>query len=191
MKTIVCVMCLLLSWIFSFGQNNLKAYQQLIKKGGVSYRASDYATAANAYKEACKTLQGIYYSNDYYYAARANAMAGDVDNAFLYLNAIMISKPTTNNQSILFPEDLIVFNHSSIISDPALIALHTDKRWNTLLEQIKIQDAKVDATLNKPLMYALDSLFYSSIQIAFAAHNINNAINAEASEVQLAQSEME
>ena len=83
--------------------------------------------------------------NDRYNAACSWAMANVPDSAFFNLERIA-SKSNYNN-------------YSNIIKDTDLAGLHSDKRWNPIIELVKQNKEKAEAGLNKPLVAQLDSIY--------------------------------
>lgn len=50
-------------------------------------------------------------------------------------------------------------NLSHILADSDLNSLHSDKRWQSLIETVKSNKEKEEAKLNKPLVALLDTIF--------------------------------
>ncbi len=129
--------------IFSFGQSS--DYRKLIKKADSLYKSKEYMNSGYAYSEAFKSNGWEGTLTDRYNAACSWALANYSDSSFSQL------------QRIATRENYINYVHISI--DPDLNSLHTDRRWKPLLEMIKNNKDKAEATLNKPLASLLDSIF--------------------------------
>jgi hypothetical protein len=124
-------------------QNNPQEYAKLIKKADSLYFAKNYKGAGLMFSSAFKANGGRALVDDRYNAACTWALANYPDSAFFNLNFITI---TYND-----------YDH--LTTDPDLTSLHTDKRWQSLVEQVKKNKAKADAKLNKPLIVQLDSIY--------------------------------
>jgi sucrose-6-phosphate hydrolase SacC (GH32 family) len=72
-------------------------------------------------------------------------LAGNIDKAFLYLNKAVVVDKWSN----LF----------HILSDSDLSSLHADKRWQSLIDTVRSNKEKAEATLNKPLVALLDTVY--------------------------------
>ncbi len=145
MKKALLVILLVLNSTITSAQSFPQEYYKLIKKADSLYNAKDYENSGFKYSEAFKTNRWQGLTNDRYQAACSWAMASVADSAFLQLTKIAIE---ANYAS-----------YGQIITDPNLNSLHTDKRWNPLLEKIKQNKDKSEANLNKPIVAILDSIF--------------------------------
>jgi len=118
-------------------------YYQLIGAADSLYTAKDFLNSAKAYSRAFKSNGWKGGNDDYYNAACTWALAGNPDSAFQLLRKVA---PTMTN-----------LKHLS--TDRDLASLHTDKRWQPLLEQVKANKKKAEVTMNMPLKRELDSIF--------------------------------
>ena len=100
------------------------AFAQTSADAFAKYEAKDYKASAEMFDKVLKDNKGT--STDHYNAACSWALAGNKDKAFAHLNK-SIEKGWTN------------INH--LKSDTDLSSLHTDKRWEPMVKQLK---AKVD-----------------------------------------------
>lgn len=144
MKQFLSLLSLLLVFItISSGQNAL--YKQYAKAADSLYNAKDYLRSAQKYSEAFKAIGWKGTSNDRYNAACSWALAGVPDSAFFQLDRIATKSNYTNL--------------AHITNDADLQALHSDKRWATLLAIIKDNKEKEEAGLDKTLVAILDTVY--------------------------------
>lgn len=134
---------ILLSVNFIYAQDN--EYFRLVKKADSLYNIQDYKNSANAYSAAFKANGWKGTQNDRYNAACSWAMANVPDSAFFNLERI-VSKSDYKN-------------YEHIIEDSDLMGLHSDKRWNPIIELVKQNKEKAEEKLNKPLVAQLDSIY--------------------------------
>ena len=126
-----------------FSQN--AEYSAFVTTADSLYNAQDYKNSAIEYSKAFKSNGWKGYSNDRYNAACSWALAKEIDSAFYQLNIIA----TKTNYK----------DYGHISTDPDLTALHSDKRWSLLLEQIKSNKEKAEVNLDRTLVAILDSIF--------------------------------
>ena len=126
----------------AFGQND--EYYHLVKKADSLYNIKDYMNSSLTYSEAFKSKGWKGSSEDRYNAACSWALAGNKDSAFFNLERIT--------------DKLNYSEYDHIISDKDLISLHSDNRWEPLIQKIKENKEKSEVGLNKPLLRRLDSL---------------------------------
>ncbi|MBK9735077.1 MAG: hypothetical protein IPO92_08980 [Saprospiraceae bacterium] len=105
----------------------------------------DFRKSADKYSEAFKANGWKGLSNDRYNAACSWALAAVPDSAFFQLDRIATKANYTN--------------YGHITTDPDLNSLHSDSRWEPLLEKIKQNKDKAEVNLNKPLVAILDSIY--------------------------------
>lgn len=145
MKQAALILAFFLSTHLTFGQNIPKEYFDFVKIADSLYNAKDYRNSAYKYSNAFKANGWKGFSKDRYNAARSWALAAIPDSSFFQLNRIATLMNYTD--------------YGHITTDPDLITLHNDSRWNSLLEKIKQNKEKAVANLNKPLVATLDSIF--------------------------------
>lgn len=83
--------------------------------------------------------------SDKYNAACSWALAGNIEKAFVYLDKAVITDKWTNL--------------SHILANPDLGKLHTDKRWQPLIDTVTMNKTKAEEKLNKPLVALLDTIY--------------------------------
>ena len=129
---------------FSFGQSNEEKYSYFIKKADSLYKVKDYKSSAFAYSSAFKAYGWKGTGNDRYNAACSWALAGVPDSAFFNLMKLAAV--------------LKFSSYSRVTSDKDFESLYENKRWKEILELIKQNKDKAEASLNKPLVYELDTI---------------------------------
>ena len=135
---------IVLSVNFIYAQDD--EYFRLIKKADSLYTIKDYKNSANTYSDAFKSIGWKGMPNDRYNAACSWAMANMPDSAFFNLERVASKSGYSN--------------YSHIVKDRDLLGLHSDKRWNPLIELVKLNKEKAEANLNKPLVAQLDSIYF-------------------------------
>ncbi|MBK8587214.1 MAG: hypothetical protein IPN88_18150 [Bacteroidetes bacterium] len=120
-------------------------YNAFVTTADSLYRTQNYKESAIEYSKAFKTFGWKGYLVDRYNAACSWALANEVDSALFQLNIIT--------------KKMNYKDYNDIVTDPDLTSLHSDKRWNELLEQIKSNKEKAEANLDKTLVATLDSIF--------------------------------
>lgn len=120
-------------------------YSAFVTTADSLYRIQNYRESAIEYSKAFKTFGWKGYLVDRYNAACSWALANEVDSALFQLNIIV--------------KKMNYKDYNDIVTDPDLTSLHSDKRWNELLEQIKSNKEKAEANLDKTLVATLDSIF--------------------------------
>ncbi|MBC7382035.1 MAG: hypothetical protein H7296_03465 [Bacteroidia bacterium] len=120
-------------------------YSALVRKADSLYESKDFKGSGYAYTQAFNANKGKGASTDRYNAAFAWALAGMSDSTFFQLNRIV----NVANY----------YNYAQITHDHDLNNLHTDNRWQPLLDLIKQNKERVEANLNKPLVALLDSIY--------------------------------
>lgn len=128
----------------SFGQPAPTEYHNLVRQADSLYKTKDYLKSGLKYSSAFQSFGGLGYSNHRYNAACSWALAGNADSAFFNLQRIV--------------DKANYANHKDITSDTDLNSLHTDKRWTTLILQVKQNKEKSEEKYNKPLLHLLDSM---------------------------------
>jgi hypothetical protein len=160
---------LFLSTTFIFGQSIPQSYVDLVKQADSLYNTGDYVKAAHAYTDAFKANGWKGLPDDRYNAACSWALAAVPDSAFFQLNRIATKSNYTD------------YDH--IARDPDLNTLHSDKRWNPLLEIIRQNKDKAEANYNKPLIALLDSIFSEDQQYRIQSEEIEKKNGWESKEL--------
>ena len=145
MKRIILLLVLgILVMTSVFGQDQQK-YSELVKEAWGLYESKNYQESAEKYSEAFKALGDKGATNDRYNAACSWALAKENDSSFVQLFRIAEKGNYTN--------------YSHITTDSDLSILHSDKRWNDVLNLVKANKEKAEANLDKPLVAILDAVY--------------------------------
>jgi hypothetical protein len=128
---------------FLFGQEN--EYGRYIKKADSLYKEKDYKNSALNYSDAFESLGWKGYREDRFSAARAWAMANNLDSAFFNLYRIATLMNDTS--------------YEQTKGDQMLVSLHKDKRWEILLKIEKENKEKAGKNINKELVKQLKSIY--------------------------------
>jgi len=144
MKRLFLISLLLLSG-FVFGQHPPKAYFHLVSVADSLHRAKNFKEAAATYNAAFAAFKGKGFVNDRYKAACAYARIGNVDSA--YYNLFRIANKGGWSE------------YEFMISDSDLTILHSDPRWNKLVNKVRNNKAATEAHLNQQLAQELEKIF--------------------------------
>jgi hypothetical protein len=120
-------------------------YSQLVKEAWKLYQDKAFLSSAQKYSEAFAVLGIKATATDRYNAACSWALANQPDSAFAQLIKISAGGMYTN------------LGH--ITTDTDLNSLHTDKRWNTVISNVKANKEKAEANFDKPLVAMLDTIY--------------------------------
>ncbi|WP_142683873.1 DUF6624 domain-containing protein [Chitinophaga polysaccharea] len=159
--------CLMLFLLLSFNLNiSAQTVYYLLNRSDSLYRAKNFKMAADMMDKAISLKKGIITKGQYYDAACYNALAGQTDKAFQYLN-----------QSI----QKGFLDIDALQKDADLISLHAkSSSWNRLLDYLKKTIKDQEQKLNLPLkselevIYKLDQqyrLLLDSVQKKFGANS--------------------
>lgn len=170
MKNTSMLLAFVLNATLAISQSLTPEYSLLIKKADSLYQNKDYEKSALAFSEAFKTIGWKGLSNDRYNAACSWALSNNPDSAFFNLNRIA----TKSNYTDL----------EHITSDPDLIALHSDIRWELLIDLIKQNKEKSEINLNKPLAAQLDSIYNDDQKYRKEISEIENKYGWDSKEIQ-------
>ena len=127
MKIAALISIYLLVTLLSFGQNNSKEFSEFIKKGDSLYKVKDYEKAAIIFSSAislANSEQGNTVNNTRWKTASSWSLGNYFDSAFAQLNAIIHSNKATP------------YYIKRILIDKDFAPLHTDKRWQPLIDSI-------------------------------------------------------
>ena len=122
MKKTILVLSIFICTSSLLGQTCALKYEALIRKADSLYQLKDFTKSAFAFSDAFKATDAKITVNHRYNAACSWALANYPDSAFFNLNYIATILNYTN--------------YGTIKSDPDLISLHNDNRWNRLLEKV-------------------------------------------------------
>ena len=143
MKSLITFLFSLIVACNAFSQDT--EYNAFVTTADSLYRIQNYRESAIEYSKAFKTFGWKGYLVDRYNAACSWALANEVDSALFQLNIIA--------------KKMNYKDYNDIVADPDLTSLHSDKRWNELLKQIKSNKEKAEVNLDKSLVATLDSIF--------------------------------
>lgn len=121
---------------------NAQTYEQLVKKADSCYSEKKYSKSKEYYKKAFKINPES--RKNYYNAACTASLANDKKTSFKWLN-IAITNGFDN------------LNH--IKSDTDLQNLHTDKRWQEIIDKLQLKMDIIEANYDKPLQKELIAIF--------------------------------
>ena len=144
MKKIILCLFLLSSQII-FAQHPPAAYFHLVSVADSMQRAQDFKQAAALYNAAFAAFKGKGLVNDRYKAACAYARAGNIDSSYYNLFRIADKGGWTE--------------YDFLLSDADLFTLHSDQRWNVLVNKVRKNKAEEESHLNKPLTEELARIF--------------------------------
>ncbi len=135
---------LLIFYSSLFAQVNSE-YQSLVKEAEQYYNAEAFQLSAQTYKSAFDIFDGKAFPNDRYNAACSYALSDQTDTSFYHLFRLADGSKYSN------------YNH--IIIDVDLVNLHTDTRWDSLLNIVKANKDDVEKNFDKPLVAILDTIY--------------------------------
>jgi hypothetical protein len=133
MRKAILFIYLGVAWIFASGQNTTPEYTTLINKANALYTAQNYEQSALTFSEAFRIKGGLGTSSEHYNAACSYALANRPDSAFRHLNIVV----TRMNYS----------DYGHIKGDPDFKSIHTDSRWNSIVEAVKLNREKTYAAI--------------------------------------------
>lgn len=148
MKRHILILILLFSFKLSLGQDKFKPDEKYIKQSSKAYglyNERNYLAAARSYDTLFTDYKNRGLRIDRYNAACTWSLAGNKDRAFYYLDQ------TVNTREWV--------NISNLVADSDLAALHTDKRWQLLINTITVNNKVPEQKLNKPLITMLDTIY--------------------------------
>lgn len=130
---------------FSFAQHPPAIYFHLVSVADSLHREKNFREAAATYNAAFEAFKGKGFVNDRYKAACTYARIGNIDSA--YYNLFRIADKGGWSE------------YDFLISDSDLFVLHSDARWNSLVNKVRKNKAEVESHLNKPLAQELEKIF--------------------------------
>jgi hypothetical protein len=129
---------------FTFGQGD-KSYPALIAEAWKLFASKQFLESGEKYSEAFLVAGTDAQVPDRYNAACAWALANQSDSSFVQLFKIARHGNFTN------------LGH--LLADPDLNALHSDKRWNELVDIVNQNNEKAEAKFDRPLVAMLDTVY--------------------------------
>lgn len=145
MKQIILLQAVFLLVFNSLSGQNSDQYKLNIKSAEQLYQTKSYAASAQKYADAFAANGNKALKSDRYNAACSMALAGSTEAAFEQLFKIARE------------DNYIEFDH--LIVDADLDKLHNDPRWEQLKAEVKKNKEKAEASLDKPLVAKLDTIF--------------------------------
>lgn len=134
MKKIIVSVAIILITTVCYSQDSQEEYSINIKKADSLIKLKDYKGAAMEYSRAFKSMGWKGKIIDRYNAACCWALAGVSDSAFFQLYKIADF------------EKMPYKNYDHITTDTDLFSLHNDKRWQPLLEMVRKNKEKAEAS---------------------------------------------
>ncbi len=162
-----------LVFIFLFGlqtlpsmlsQSKPKEYTDFIKNAETLYKSQKYCESANEYSKAFNFLKAGY-PDDRYNAACSYALCGSLDSSFVNLLKIVYKGKFSN-----------VYELSTEID---FLSLHTDKRWNEVISQAKLNRYSELKNYNLELIKNIDSLIIEDQKWRNRGSNYDNTHTKE------------
>jgi hypothetical protein len=167
-KVVISITATLLFTVFtnpiSAQQLPAKQYEFFIKKADSLYIKHHHHSAALAYNSAFISFGNKGYLDDRYKAARAWALAGVDNEAFLNLNKLV--------KVNFFTEA------NTLITDTALKSLHSNVRWSVLLRKVQKREHFLKEHYNPFLSKTIDSLATTDQQLRQGKYNVYNTLPA-------------
>ncbi|HEX8331257.1 MAG TPA: hypothetical protein VF622_01475 [Segetibacter sp.] len=134
MKKIAFSVAVILLTTISYSQDSQLEYSNKIKNADSLIKLKDYKGAAREYSKAFEAMAWKGKLLDRYNAACCWALAGVSDSAFFQLYKMATF------------ENMPYKNYDHITTDSDLLSLHNDKRWQPLLEMIRKNKEKAEAS---------------------------------------------
>ncbi|NQY31422.1 MAG: hypothetical protein HRT69_18395 [Flavobacteriaceae bacterium] len=122
-------------------------YVELKSEAWNLYQSNEFLKSAKKYSEAFALLRYDSKTDDRYNAACSWALAKEIDSSFAQL--LLISKKGN------------YINYDHITTDNDLSILHSDNRWERVINFVKINKEKAEEFLDKPLIAILDTIYHS------------------------------
>ena len=170
MKKSYFIFILLFITYCSFSQGLPAAYSSNVRIADSLYNAGDYLNSGKTYSNAFEANGWKGLSNHRYNAACSWALAGVTDSAFFQLERIARKANYTN--------------YGHITTDTDLNSLHSDTRWQPLLDLILQNKEKAEVNLNKPLAAKLDSIYFEDQKYRQQIDEIEKKYGWESKEMQ-------
>ena len=143
-KKIILILITFLFTSILFCQDK-KSYSKRIEEAQQLFDSKEYLKAGMKYSEAFRANGNKGALEERYNSACVWALANYPDSSFVQLFKIVIKGKYTNLEQFT--------------KDTDLNPLHSDKRWNELLEIIKENKINLDKTLDKRLVATLDTVY--------------------------------
>jgi hypothetical protein len=128
---LICI--LLFASCSAFSQDALAVYDKLIATADSQYNHHEYKAALSFYSAAFAAKEGMGKVRDRYKAAVCWAVLGKNDSAFFQLYRMAVKAK--------------YMNYGEVLSEPRFVSLHTDKRWDALIELIKQNRKEIEESI--------------------------------------------
>lgn len=128
-----------------YAQQPPPAFYEAVSRCDSFYMAKQYKAGALAYNQLFTTYPSFVHWTERYNAACNWALAGEPDSAFFQLQQACLSPYFTN--------------YNQLANDADLDTLHSDSRWQVLLDTIHERRDGSYPNANKALMYMLDTIY--------------------------------
>jgi hypothetical protein len=137
--------CLFTAQILLAQMQNMEVYNQHVRAADSLCKIQDFQGAAQEYGKAFRTNGGVGKTMDKYNAACSWSRADNADSAFKLLYQVVTREKYDN--------------YHWISTDPDLVNLHSDSRWQPLLDSVLKNLKEAEPNLNLPLQNELDSIY--------------------------------
>lgn len=127
----------------TFAQDKEK-YRALINEANDLYETKEFAKSGEKFEAAFAEMEDKGHRLDRYNASCSWALAEETEKAFIHLFRYANNKNSTG------------YNH--VINDTDLESLHTDKRWEEVLTQVKANKEEAEKDFDKELVAILDDV---------------------------------
>lgn len=144
-------------------------YFKMVARAESMYKIKDYHNANINFSSAFLAFGDRGYIIHRYYAACSWAMIGEIDSAFNQLYRIAINGKYGG--------------YTQITNEPDLLSLHSDKRWQHLVELVKYNKEVAESRLNRNLIIVLDSIYSIEKSYLFQTSEISNKYGGESDEL--------
>ena len=145
-------------------------YTELKNEAWKLYESKEFLASAKKYSEAFVVLGNKGNTTDRYNAACSWALANEIDSSFVQLIRIA-EKGNYRN-----------FGHIS--TDKDLSILHSDSRWNKILDLVKINKEKSEANLERPLVAILDTILQEDQDLRNQISDVEKKYGRDSDEMQ-------
>ncbi len=143
MKYSILSIILCLNCIMAFGQTQDALYKDFIRKADSCYMAQNFVLAKDMFTKAF-ALDVKPFGNQLSNAASVSALAGDVDAAFGFLW----------RRAELYKD----WYSDYVAQDKDLQSLHSDARWQVLLDTMATRQARIEKDYDQPLRKRLQEI---------------------------------
>jgi hypothetical protein len=151
-----------------FAQDREK-YLDLVSEADMFYKSKEYLKSGFKFSEAFATYSNYARIDDRYNAACAWSLANQQDSAFVQLFRLVQNENFSNL--------------NLIITDTDLDRLHSDTRWNQIIEIVKDNKEKKEAKMDKVLVAKLDSIYQEDQQYRLQTNEVEQKYGRNSNEL--------